>query len=133
MVRVRRPSCSSSRSRRVSILGEAAGMSRCSSENRLGPSMSWWSTTSVHFAPTRDRARSTAQSSGVGGARSSAGGLAIVTTVTILTFGEGLSFRKSMYLDAALLLLRIAIGGVVISHGLLQLGFVWTGGSAARS
>jgi|SRR2546425_3349955 len=36
-----------------------------------------------------------------------------------------------MYLDAALLLLRIAIGGVVIPHGLLKLGLVGTGGSLA--
>src|SRR5947209_19092139 len=36
-----------------------------------------------------------------------------------------------MYLDAALLLLRIAIGGVVIPHGLLKLGLVGTGGSIA--
>ena len=36
-----------------------------------------------------------------------------------------------MYLDAALLLLRIVIGGVVIPHGLLKLGLVGTGGSLA--
>src|SRR3989442_6550999 len=36
-----------------------------------------------------------------------------------------------MYLDAALLLLRIVIGGVVIPHGLLKLGWVGTGGSLA--
>ncbi len=36
-----------------------------------------------------------------------------------------------MYLDAALLLLRVVIGGVVIPHGLLKLGLVGTGGSVA--
>src|SRR6267378_3896861 len=36
-----------------------------------------------------------------------------------------------MYLDAALLLLRVVIGGVVIAHGLLKLGWVGTGGSLA--
>jgi putative oxidoreductase len=36
-----------------------------------------------------------------------------------------------MYLDAALLLLRVVIGGVVIPHGLLKLGWVGTGGSLA--
>src|SRR5437879_3198045 len=36
-----------------------------------------------------------------------------------------------MYVDAALLLLRIVIGGVVIPHGLLKLGLVGTGGSLA--
>src|SRR5256885_14217723 len=36
-----------------------------------------------------------------------------------------------MYLDAALLLLRVAIGGVVIPHGLLKLGLVGKGGSLA--
>src|SRR2546428_10273605 len=34
-----------------------------------------------------------------------------------------------MYLDAALLLLRVVIGGVVIPHGLLKLGWVGKGGS----
>jgi putative oxidoreductase len=36
-----------------------------------------------------------------------------------------------MYLDIALLLLRVVIGGVVIPHGLLKLGLVGTGGSIA--
>ena len=36
-----------------------------------------------------------------------------------------------MYLDVALLLLRVAIGGVVIPHGLLKLGWVGKGGSPA--
>jgi putative oxidoreductase len=36
-----------------------------------------------------------------------------------------------MYLDLALLLLRVVIGGVVIPHGLLKLGLVGTGGSIA--
>lgn len=36
-----------------------------------------------------------------------------------------------MYLDAALLLLRVVIGGVVIPHGLLKLGLVGKGGSLA--
>src|SRR2546427_9701839 len=36
-----------------------------------------------------------------------------------------------MYLDAALLLLRVVIGGVVIPHGLLKLGLVGAGGSVA--
>jgi putative oxidoreductase len=35
----------------------------------------------------------------------------------------------SMYLDLALVLLRVVIGGVVIPHGLLKLGVVGTGGS----
>jgi putative oxidoreductase len=34
-----------------------------------------------------------------------------------------------MYPDLALLLLRVAIGGVIIPHGLLKLGLVGTGGS----
>jgi putative oxidoreductase len=34
-----------------------------------------------------------------------------------------------MYLDVALLLLRVVIGGVVIPHGLLKLGWVGKGGS----
>jgi putative oxidoreductase len=34
-----------------------------------------------------------------------------------------------MYLDPALLLLRVVIGGVVIPHGLLKLGLVGKGGS----
>jgi putative oxidoreductase len=34
-----------------------------------------------------------------------------------------------MYLDLALLLLRVVIGGVVIPHGLLKLGLVGKGGS----
>lgn len=36
-----------------------------------------------------------------------------------------------MYLDLALLLLRVVIGGVVMPHGLLKLGWVGTGGSPA--
>jgi putative oxidoreductase len=36
-----------------------------------------------------------------------------------------------MYPDLALLLLRVAIGGVIIPHGLLKLGLVGTGGSIA--
>jgi putative oxidoreductase len=36
-----------------------------------------------------------------------------------------------MYPDLALVLLRVAIGGVVIPHGLLKLGFVGQGGSIA--
>jgi putative oxidoreductase len=36
-----------------------------------------------------------------------------------------------MQLDLALFLLRVAIGGVVIPHGLLKLGWVGTGGSPA--
>jgi putative oxidoreductase len=36
-----------------------------------------------------------------------------------------------MYLDPALLLLRVVIGGVVIPHGLLKLGLVGSGGSIA--
>jgi putative oxidoreductase len=36
-----------------------------------------------------------------------------------------------MYLDLALLLLRVVIGGVVIPHGLLKLGIVGKGGSVA--
>jgi putative oxidoreductase len=36
-----------------------------------------------------------------------------------------------MYLDAALLILRLAIGGVVLPHGLLKLGWVGKGGSIA--
>ena len=36
-----------------------------------------------------------------------------------------------MYVDAALLLLRVAIGGVVIPHGLLKVGLVGKGGSLA--
>jgi putative oxidoreductase len=36
-----------------------------------------------------------------------------------------------MYLDLALLLLRVVIGGVVMPHGLLKLGLVGTGGSVA--
>ncbi|MGH2471394.1 MAG: DoxX family protein [Candidatus Limnocylindria bacterium] len=36
-----------------------------------------------------------------------------------------------MYLDLALLLLRVVIGGVVVPHGLLKLGLVGTGGSVA--
>jgi putative oxidoreductase len=36
-----------------------------------------------------------------------------------------------MYLDIALLLLRVVIGGVVIPHGLLKLGLVGKGGSLA--
>jgi len=34
-----------------------------------------------------------------------------------------------MYLDPALLLLRVVIGGVVVPHGLLKLGLVGKGGS----
>src|SRR2546429_1282417 len=34
-----------------------------------------------------------------------------------------------MYLDVALLLLRVVIGGVVVPHGLLKLGLVGKGGS----
>jgi putative oxidoreductase len=34
-----------------------------------------------------------------------------------------------MYLDLALLLLRVVIGGIVIAHGLLKLGLVGKGGS----
>lgn len=34
-----------------------------------------------------------------------------------------------MYLDVALLLLRVVIGGVVIPHGLLKLGLIGKGGS----
>ncbi|MDQ2912932.1 MAG: DoxX family protein [Chloroflexota bacterium] len=36
-----------------------------------------------------------------------------------------------MYLDIALLLLRIVIGGAIIPHGLLKLGLVGKGGSIA--
>ena len=36
-----------------------------------------------------------------------------------------------MYLDLALLLLRVVIGGVVMPHGLLKLGLVGKGGSPA--
>ena len=36
-----------------------------------------------------------------------------------------------MYLDVALLLLRVVIGGVVMPHGLLKFGVVGTGGSIA--
>ena len=36
-----------------------------------------------------------------------------------------------MYLDIALLLLRVVIGGVIIPHGLLKLGLVGKGGSIA--
>src|SRR6267143_1846910 len=36
-----------------------------------------------------------------------------------------------MYLDVALLLLRVVIGGVVIPHGLLKLGWIGKGGSPA--
>lgn len=36
-----------------------------------------------------------------------------------------------MYLDLALLLLRVVIGGVIVPHGLLKLGLVGTGGSIA--
>jgi putative oxidoreductase len=36
-----------------------------------------------------------------------------------------------MYLDLALLLLRVVIGGVVMPHGLLKLGLVGKGGSVA--
>jgi putative oxidoreductase len=36
-----------------------------------------------------------------------------------------------MYLDLALLLLRVVIGGVIIPHGLLKLGLVGAGGSIA--
>jgi len=36
-----------------------------------------------------------------------------------------------MYLDLALLILRVVIGGVVIPHGLLKLGWVGKGGSLA--
>src|SRR5882762_4492203 len=36
-----------------------------------------------------------------------------------------------MYLDVALLLLRVVIGGVVIPHGLLKFGLVGKGGSIA--
>ena len=36
-----------------------------------------------------------------------------------------------MYLDLALLLLRVVIGGVVIPHGLLKFGLVGQGGSIA--
>jgi putative oxidoreductase len=36
-----------------------------------------------------------------------------------------------MQLDLALFLLRLAIGGVVVPHGLLKLGWVGTGGSPA--
>jgi putative oxidoreductase len=36
-----------------------------------------------------------------------------------------------MYLDLALLLLRVVIGGVVMAHGLLKLGLVGKGGSPA--
>jgi putative oxidoreductase len=36
-----------------------------------------------------------------------------------------------MYLDIALLLLRVVIGGVVLMHGLLKLGLVGKGGSIA--
>src|SRR5437762_12650529 len=42
-----------------------------------------------------------------------------------------LTFRKSMYLDLALLILRVVIGGVVMPHGLLKLGVVGKGGSIA--
>src|SRR5258705_1963546 len=41
----------------------------------------------------------------------------------------GLPFDLSMYLDIALLLLRVVIGGVVLMHGLLKLGLVGKGGS----
>jgi putative oxidoreductase len=43
----------------------------------------------------------------------------------------GLPFHVSMYLDIALLLLRVVIGGVVMMHGLLKLGLVGKGGSIA--
>src|SRR3989475_8165361 len=43
----------------------------------------------------------------------------------------GLPFRKSMYPDLGLLILRVVIGGVVIPHGLLKLGLVGKGGSIA--
>src|SRR2546422_288074 len=43
----------------------------------------------------------------------------------------GLPFRKSMYPDLGLLILRVVIGGVVIPHGLLKLGVVGKGGSIA--
>ncbi len=36
-----------------------------------------------------------------------------------------------MYPDLALLILRVAIGGIVMQHGLLKLGLVGTGGSVA--
>src|SRR2546425_2491645 len=36
-----------------------------------------------------------------------------------------------MYPDVALLLLRVVIGGVVIPHGLLKLGWIGKGGSIA--
>ena len=36
-----------------------------------------------------------------------------------------------MYLDIALLILRVVIGGVIIPHGLLKLGLVGKGGSIA--
>ena len=36
-----------------------------------------------------------------------------------------------MYADLALLILRVVIGGVVMQHGLLKLGWVGTGGSVA--
>jgi uncharacterized membrane protein YphA (DoxX/SURF4 family) len=36
-----------------------------------------------------------------------------------------------MYLDIALLLIRIVIGGIVMMHGLLKLGLVGKGGSIA--
>jgi putative oxidoreductase len=36
-----------------------------------------------------------------------------------------------MYPDLALLLLRVAVGGVVVPHGLLKLGLVGKGGSVA--
>src|SRR5256712_7280222 len=36
-----------------------------------------------------------------------------------------------MYPDVALLLLRVVIGGVVIAHGLLKLGWIGKGGSIA--
>jgi putative oxidoreductase len=36
-----------------------------------------------------------------------------------------------MYLDLALLILRVAIGGIVMPHGLLKLGLVGAGGSVA--
>jgi uncharacterized membrane protein YphA (DoxX/SURF4 family) len=54
---------------------------------------------------------------------------AMRTTTRTVTRVCGLPFHLSMYLDIALLLLRVVIGGVVMMHGLLKLGLVGKGGS----
>jgi putative oxidoreductase len=60
-------------------------------------------------------------------ARSATPAMMRITTITHQLCA--LTSQKSMYLDLALLLLRIAVGGVVIPHGLLKVGVVGKGGS----